>query len=414
MTVSPLPLTVDERGRLPTLGDIAFAGSLLVVAILSGFYVDADRPDSIEPSTWWHWLLIAIPPILVAVRRINPIPVLVLATVAQSAIWVSDLPEVLLPVMVILYSAVSDAGRLGLYVAVAASAALAFVTAIGVRTADDVSLYQLPLIVLTCGTAIALGVFATRQRRVAEELAAEVTEVRVRSENEQAQAIAEERSHIARELHDIIGHTLSVIAVRAEAAHRVAQSQPDQAGEAVVDIAEDARSALDQTRQVLAGLRQSAAVDLAPAPDLDATRRLVIDLAEAGVAATLTEHGCDGRNPPPVVAGGVHRIVQESLTNAIKHGGPGVTIDVQLTCRAAEVDVVVINSLAPTADVVPRDLDGAGIAGMAERAAILGGTFDARRTDDRFVIHATVPTGAVVAERTEQSERAERTERAVQ
>ena len=206
-------------------------------------------------------------------------------------------------------------------------------TAIGVRIADDVTLYQLPLILLTCGTAITLGVLATRQRLVAETLAAEVTEVQVRSEHERAQAIAEERSHIARELHDIIGHTLSVIAVRAESADRVAQRRPEAASAAVADIADAARSALHQTRRVLSGLRGSGTADLAPAPDLEATRRLVTDLAQAGVAATLTDTGCDDHTPPAVVAGGAHRIVQESLTNAIKHGGPGVTIEVELTCR---------------------------------------------------------------------------------
>lgn len=369
------------------------AASLLGVAVLSGFFIDANRPDTIEPSTWWHWLLIATPPILVAVRRLNPIPVTVVATVAQSGIWISNLPEVLLPVIVILYTAASDADKRGLQVAVLASTVLTIVTGIGVRIADDVTLYQLPLIVLTCGTAIALGVSATRQRHEAEELAAQVAEVRIRGEHERVQAVADERSHIARELHDIIGHTLSVIAVRAEAADRVAQQQPGAAGEAVTDIAGAARSALSQTRRVLAGLRRSSAVDLTPAPDLDATRRLITDLSKAGVAATLTELGCDDHNPPAVVASGAHRIVQESLTNAIKHGGPSVAIDVQLTCSPAELEILVTNSLDLATNAASPDAEGAGLTGMAERADILGGTFDARKTGDRFVVHTTLPTG---------------------
>ncbi len=394
-----IALSSTDGEQIPSKGDIALAASLLGIAILSGFFVDVNRPDTIEPSTWWHWLLIATPPILVAVRRLNPIPVTMLAAVAQSGIWISNLPEVLLSVIVILYTAASDADKRGLQVAVLASTVLTVVTGIGVRIADDVTLYQLPLIVLTCGTAIALGVNASRQRRVAEELAAHMAEVRVRNEHDRAQAVADERSHIARELHDIIGHTLSVIAVRAEAADRVAKHQPGVAGEAVADIAGAARSALNQTRRVLAGLRQSAVTDLAPAPDLDATRRLVTDLAEAGVDATLSEQGCDDHNPPTVVASGAHRIIQESLTNAIKHGGPGVTINVQLTCGPAELEISVTNSLnQPTKAALP-DVGGAGLTGMAERADILGGAFDAQQTGDRFIVHATLPTGSAQPER---------------
>ena len=370
------------------------AASLLGVAVLSGFFIDANRPDTIEPSTWWHWLLIATPPILVAVRRLNPIPVTVVATVAQSGIWISNLPEVLLPVIVILYTAASDADKRGLQVAVLASTVLTIVTGIGVRIADDVTLYQLPLIVLTCGTAIALGVSATRQRHEAEELAAQVAEVRIRGEHERVQAVADERSHIARELHDIIGHTLSVIAVRAEAADRVAQQQPGAAGRRPSPISPEQharRSARqDECSPVSADPR---AVDLTPAPDLDATRRLVTDLSKAGVAATLTELGCDDHNPPAVVASGAHRIVQESLTNAIKHGGPSVAIDVQLTCSPAELEILVTNSLDLATNAASPDAEGAGLTGMAERADILGGTFDARKTGDRFVVHTTLPTG---------------------
>ena len=388
-----IALGTTRGGRLPSRTDIALAVSLLGVAILSGFFVDANRPDTIEPSRWWHWLLIATPPILVALRRLSPIPVTVLATVIQSGIWVSNLPDVLLPVIVILYSVASDAGKRGVQVAVLASVALTVVTGVGVRIADDVSLYQLPLVVLTCATAIALGANAARRRRIAEELATRVTEVRMRSEHEQAQAIADERSHIARELHDIIGHTLSVIAVRAEAADRVAQEQPSAASEAVTDIAGAARSALDETRRVLAGLRHSTTADLAPAPDLEATRRLVTDLAKAGVAATLTEHGCDDHDPPAVVASGAHRIVQESLTNAIKHGGPNVTIEVQLTCSPDHLEIHVSNSIDEPSSAASPDVVGSGLAGMTERADILGGTFDTRQTSGRFVVHASFPTG---------------------
>lgn len=386
-----------DAERIPGLGDIALATSLLGVAILSGFFIDAARPDTIEPSTPWHWALIASPSILVAFRRLDPIVVTIVATIAQAGIWISDLPAVLLPIIVILYAAASDAGRRGVEVAIGASFVLTIVTAVGVRIADDVSLYQLPLIMLSCGTAIALGVNAANQRRLAQELAIGIAESRLKSEHERAQAVADERSHIARELHDIIGHTLSVIAVRAEAADRVSKEQPEVANDAVSDIAGAARTALGETRRVLAGLRRSSTLELAPPPDLGATRRLVTDLAKAGVNANLTERGCDDHDPPAVVAGGAHRIVQESLTNAIKHGGPSVSVEVYLTCSQTDLEIRVDNTIERSGRAAGSDITGGGLAGMAERAEILGGAFRAGPAGDRFRVEATIPIGPMVS-----------------
>ena len=385
--------------QTPSKGDIALAGSLLGVAVLSGVFIDANRPDTVEPSQWWHWLLIATPPVLVAFRRQSPLLVAVLASVAQAGIWISDLPEVLLSIIVILYAAASEAGTRGLQVAIGASIGLTIVTAVGVRIADDVTLYQLPLIALTCGTAIVLGLNAARQRQVAVQLASTVTETRMRSEHERAQAVAEERSHIARELHDVIGHTLTVIAVQAEAADRVGDRQSEAAADAVSAIAASARSALNDTRRVLTGLRRSSAIDLAPPPDLAATRRLVTEVGHGGVRVTLHEHGCSVHAPSAVVAGGAFRIVQESLTNAIKHGGPEVVISVYLTCRADELEVRVENSVNDSAPATRRDFRGMGLAGMAERAEVLGGTFQVEQENGRFVVHSVLPNDPTSAER---------------
>jgi signal transduction histidine kinase len=377
--------------QTPTRGDLALGGSLLVVAVLSGLFIDAARPDTVEPSAWWHWMLIATPPVLVALRRIDPVMVTVVATVVQAAIWISDLPEVLLSMIVILYSAASEAGGRGLRVAVGASVVLTAVTAAGVRVADDVTIYQVPLIVLTCGTAIALGAYADRQRTVTAQLATEVAEIRLRSEYERGAAIADERNHIARELHDIIGHSLSTIAVRAEAADRVAENRPGAAHDAVRAIAAAARSSLTETRRVLAGLRESGDADLAPPPDVDAIRRMVADLAAAGVDVTLTTDRCDEHPPPAVVAGGAYRIVQESLTNAVRHAGATATIVVTLACRNGELDITVVDD-GPGRASDGLDVTGSGLTGMAERAAILGGTFEAdNRTAGGFEVHAVLP-----------------------
>jgi signal transduction histidine kinase len=391
-TVSP-----DDDRRLPAAGDLALAGGLLVVAILSGLYLEDSRPDTVAPTTWWQWLLICSPAGLVAFRRLEPLAVVVLATIAQAAIWIVGLPDVLLPILVMLYTAASEAGERGVRTAVASSVVLTVVTAIGVRISEDVTIYQLPLIALTCGTAIVLGVNAARQRSAASDLAAASAEHRLRAEHERVKAIADERAHIGRELHDIIGHSLSVIAVRAEAADRVAAQQPDVARHAVADIAGAARLALSETRRVLTGLQRSSAAELAPPPDLDSTKELVAELAASGIDVSLLRHGCDEYRPSPVVAGGAYRIVQESLTNAIKHGGAGVEIEAAITCDEAGVEISIINTLDRITKAGATEAEGSGLAGMAERAEVLGGSFRAgRRPDGRFAVRAVLPDRSAV------------------
>ena len=117
-------VTNDDRapaGRpVPHRGDLALAAGLMVVAALAGGYVDGARPDTVAPASWSQWLLLLTPSALVAARRTWPLGVTVAATAAQAAIWVSGLPDVLLPLIVLLYSAASDGGRRGVPVAIGA------------------------------------------------------------------------------------------------------------------------------------------------------------------------------------------------------------------------------------------------------------------------------------------------------
>lgn len=379
-----------KPGHLPGVRDVVFAAVLLIVALLSGIYVDAGRPDTVRPSTWWQWALICLPPLLVAFRSINPAAVVVLATAAQTAVWVSGLPEVLLPVVVILYTAASESGTRGLRIAVAASTVLAAVTAVGVAVADDVTVYQVPLIVLTCGTAIVLGTSAAKQRTQAGVMAAAAAQADLLAVRRQDEAIADERAHIARELHDSVGHALSVIAVRAEAADRVADTKPAESRSAVSDIAVSARQALTDTRRVLAGLRTSSVAELTPPPDLDETRRMIDGLAASGVDVVVSSQGCADYPPSPAVAGGTHRVVQESITNAIKHGGPATRICVELRCTATALDASISNTTAGPATI--DTAGGSGLAGMRERVAVLGGHFEAGpQPDNTFRVHVSLP-----------------------
>ncbi len=372
--------------------DLALGAGLALTAVLSGLYVDGNRVDTVEPTQWWQWLLLIVPAMLVTVRRMQPIAVPIVGAVVQSLIWIVGLPDVLLPMLIILYSAAADGRGRGVRLAVGITVMLTCVTSVGVFATDEVTPYLVPLVAITCITAIVLGVNAARSRMIAVDLATTIAETRLRSEHEQAEALADERARIARELHDIMGHTLSVIAVRAEAAHRVAARKPEVVEEAVEAIATSARAALTDTRRVLAGLRSSSEVDLAPPPDLAATRQLVVKLAEAGVDAEI-EGAPDARcTPSALVAGSAYRIVQEALTNAVQHGPPQVQIRVLLDCDPTHLHVVVTSTLPPPVAATTRShRRGHGLTGMAERVEVLGGTLSARPEGDRFVVRAALP-----------------------
>lgn len=372
--------------------DIAMSAALCLVAVLSGFDI-ASRPNTVEPDAAWQWGLLVVPPLLVSVWRLHPVAVTIAVTVAQALIWTSDLPEVLLPVIVILYGA-AHSSPLGLRTGIAATIALTTITAAGVVVADDVSAFQLPLVALTCGIALWLGRQSAVRQAEAERLGGALVEQRVASERQRADAVTAERALIARELHDVIGHTLSMIAVRAEAAGRVADHEPDAPIAAVGVISQAARAGLDETRRVLAGLRSAEQLELEPLADLDAVRELVRSVADAGVDVRLREHGTESATLTPLVASGAYRIVQEALTNAIKHGGDDVAITVAIDCSPEMLRVRIKNSVSHIEhDSHPGATQaGSGLTGMTERAAVLGGSVRVNDgSPETFVVTAELP-----------------------
>lgn len=196
-----------------------------------------------------------------------------------------------------------------------------------------------------------------------------------------------EHTRLARELHDGIGHALTVVSVQAAAGRRVVAMNPDAAAEALAAIEDTARSALAELDQLLAVLRDDAADDapvaLAPALDdvVSAHRRAGLDLsAQLDLPAGL----------PALLGRSVQRIVTEALTNAHRHGAPG---PVRLTVGHGgdEVRIEVVNPVRPGSRPGRRPSGGRGLAGIRERVALFGGTVDAGPDGDRWVFRATLP-----------------------
>lgn len=202
-------------------------------------------------------------------------------------------------------------------------------------------------------------------------------------------AAAAERTRIAREMHDIIGHNLSVITGLADGGAYAAAKSPERAAQALEAIGTTSRQALTELRRLLGVLRDHPAeADRTPQPTLDDMDELLTGVRTAGLPVRLHIHGTPPSAPP--TAGRqltVYRVVQEALTNTLKHGGtaPAPTAEVTLTYRATELEAVITDTGTGTgtgtgADTAGRHGSGGGgqgITGMRERASLYDGTLEA-------------------------------------
>ncbi|MCA2216492.1 sensor histidine kinase [Jidongwangia harbinensis] len=195
---------------------------------------------------------------------------------------------------------------------------------------------------------------------------------------------AEERVDIARDLHDVVSHTLAVVGVHLNVALDAFDSEPDEA-RASLRLAQQVRGrAMTDLKSLVDVLREGTG-PAEPAPGLDGLERLADQVRAAGLEVSLTEFGERGDVPAPV-ATAVYRVVQESLTNTVRHAGAG---RVTVTVRYAPTSVVVdVQDDGRGADPVT---DGHGIAGMRERVAALGGALTAGPSRTGFGVRAIIP-----------------------
>jgi signal transduction histidine kinase len=218
-------------------------------------------------------------------------------------------------------------------------------------------------------------------------------------EEEARRAVTEERLRIARELHDVIAHSMSVIAVQSAVGNHVIDTQPGEARQALAAIEATSRSALTEMRRLLGVLRQEGEPrgSLTPAPGLADLASLAGQVQDAGLKVWINVDGQRGDIPPGIDLS-AYRIVQEALTNVIKHGAASAA-DVTIRYRPESVTVEVTDSGAgaPPAKVpAPRADSGHGIIGMRERVAVFGGEFSATPgPDGGFLVRACFPIAQV-------------------
>jgi signal transduction histidine kinase len=233
---------------------------------------------------------------------------------------------------------------------------------------------------------------AIRHRRLSERhLEARALAAEREREQRARAAVAEERIRIARELHDIVAHAISVIVVQARGGRRSVASEPREALEAFDSIEATGREALAEMRRLLGLLRQGDEEPaLAPQPSLRHLDTLLAQIRKAGLSVELSVEGQPAALPPGVDLS-AYRIVQEALTNALKHAGPATArVVLRYAAEALEVQVIDTGHRPPGRDGV-----GHGLLGMQERAALFGGQLEAgRRSEGGFGVRARLPLAA--------------------
>ena len=229
-----------------------------------------------------------------------------------------------------------------------------------------------------------------RRLRLRTEHAAERQRQRA---DETRRIVAEERTHIARELHDVVAHQVSMMTVQAGAAQAVAAVDPDGARRAMAAVEQAGRQTLDELRHLLDVLRPEAErYGVGPQPGLADLPRLIDQVSRAGLDVRIVD-GLSSPLPTRVQLS-AYRIVQEALTNVLKHGGPGTRVVVTLREDGTDVFIEVTDS----GSAVPERAPGHGLIGMRERATLLGGTLEAGpRAEGGFRVAASFPRGGDAA-----------------
>jgi signal transduction histidine kinase len=332
---------------------------------------------------------------MLVLRRSAPTATLVVSGALVLALFAVDHAAGAVAVIapaIALYSLALSRGRVHLVAAVVAAAAAVMLAdvflagphprALTLQTAAHVALVAVPV----------LAAEALRNRRSYIQLLLERLELSERTREEEAQRRAEqERLRIARELHDVVAHTLTTINVQAGVAAHLADREPGRAGSALAAIEAASHDALGEVRAILGVLREAdgAEVPLEPAPGLDGVASLVDRFREAGGEIELEIAGEQPERIPEAVQLAAFRIVQESLTNATRHA-PGAAARVRLAYESDRLCVGIENNSEHVRNRNGHG-HGVGIAGMRERATALGGTLEAGPCPRGFKVSAELP-----------------------
>jgi signal transduction histidine kinase len=385
------------QNLVPWLVDatIALGLSALSLLTLASGATDAGQSDPLSVTL----LLLETLPLLV--RRRWPIPVLGVtlgATVLHAALVQGQVVNESLGALVALFT-VAERYERRVSVAAALVLAVSFAGVIIYRAGAQIAVAGFIQTMLAVVIVLALGDWARTRRHYSAAIEENARLQEAEREDQSRRAVEDERERIARELHDIVTHHVSVIVIQAGAGLTALDRRPDRARSALEAIDRTGREALTDMRRMLGILGENRGSD-APADAADASRepmpglgrlgRLIEEVRAAGLPVELSMEG-DRRPLDAGVELSAYRIVQEALTNALKHArGARARVRLSYETRAIDIDVTDEGGRGRR-DTGDTASGGRGLIGMRERVALYGGDFEAAPTPTGFRVHARLP-----------------------
>jgi signal transduction histidine kinase len=367
-----------------------FLPILLIAIQVTGCALAARGQTDAIPLDALAYALLAGGPLALAWRHSQPVAVYAAVMAATVTYLTLGYPKG--PFFLAAFIALMRTARTGHRVAawvVTAVGYLSYVVAAQLTHRGALGQY----VVVAAWTAVALAIAElarTRSEHFAEMARTRAEAARARQEQARRQA-SDERLRIAQELHDVLGHHLSLINVRAGVALHLLDSRPEQTREALGAIKQASAEALREVRSVLSTLHPDESTPpRSPVPALSDVDQLVRDATDAGLPVEIERSG-PVRPLPAEVERAAYRIVQEALTNVRRHAGAAASVTVSLAYGQTDLTVRVADT---GVGGTPSTSDGNGIPGMRERAAALGGTLVAQPlSQGGFQVEATLPLG---------------------
>jgi signal transduction histidine kinase len=410
MMHGPFLEALRRRTLLLDLGMVALLGLLSLLAARDILVVDSVNPEPKlltvfgSVGAWrgevlWWWAATAVALGALLARRRFPVAAFLvvgsMAAVHAAQLYFQRLPADL-AAPIALYAVASHSRRRGVSIALLALALGAALATMllpkGIGFVQGETWNQGLAGALVDALLLAAAWIAGDSTRIRRAYIAEVE----RDRDQQAQlAAAAERSRITRELHDVVAHGLSLIVIQAQGAEAALdQRQPEETRQALETIVTTGRQSLADLRRLLGVVRRppDAKPELAPQPGMAELPQLIAQVREAGIPVELRLEG-DSQPLPASVDLSAFRILQEALTNTMKHAGHGASARVRVSYLDGGVEVEVGDTGLGAG--APSDGQGHGLAGMRERVAMLGGHLDAGpRGGGGFLVRAWLPLEA--------------------
>jgi signal transduction histidine kinase len=402
--------TLDRRlawlRARPLVADGLLAALLAAFSLVALWYANRDCDGGCRPGGAFAVALVLAQTLPLAWRRRHPLVVGLVTGLATAGYGLAPYPDLAMPIpiggVVGLYSVAAWGSRRAALASGAVAAVMVVVTLSLPRTDADV--VDAAFVSLALAGAWLLGDRARVQRALAAELQERAARLERERAEEAGRAVASERARIARELHDVVAHHVSMMVVQAEAGPVAVEHDPARAAGAFEAVAATGRQALVEMRRLLGMLRgdEEQAPSLAPQPGLAEVPSLVEQVGRAGLRVELVLEGAQVALPAGVDLS-AYRIVQEALTNAVRHSGAG-RARVLVRYGEHELQLRIENGLESASGRQSRDSDrqtgrsgrsGRGLLGMKERVNLFGGELHAGPgPDGGFTVDARLPIRA--------------------